>query len=134
MNNQTNLKFSKVVNSILSTTYPNIKVYAIIAKDNIDKFSKFITFKRDSIQTITSKDRLSHLSTARYTINFFARNYADGIDLAQQFIETFDNQHINDNEYGYSVIVNDVMEDYDETFDLFVQSLNVEFSYAKIGE
>lgn len=130
---QTDLHFGRAINSLINKILPTTKSFAIIAKDNIDKYKQFITFRRDSITTLTSKDRLSHTATARYTINFFAKTYADSIDIAQTFIDSVDNQQDTIDGYAFTSTVTDVSEDYDDTYQLYIQSMSVEFEFFPIN-
>lgn len=128
----TNVKFSKAVNTLLKEISHGVKVFCVIAKDNADKYNKFIVFKRQGITPQTSKDRITHRQTTTYDVNIFAKDYNELLDIAQLIINETENKCFSNVE-GYeinNVILNDINEDFSDEYGLFVFTMSLDFVYT----
>lgn len=128
----TNIKFSKAVNTLLKEISQGVKVFCVIAKDNVDKYDKFIVFKRQSLTPQTSKDRITHRQTTTYDVNIFAKDYNELLDIAQIIINETENKSFSDVE-GYeinNVILNDINEDFSDEYGLYVFTMSLDFVYS----
>lgn len=128
----TNVKFSKAVNTLLKEISQGVKVFSVIAKDNVDKYNKFIVFKRQGLTPQTSKDRITHRQTTTYDVNIFAKDYNDLLDIAQLIINETENKSFANVE-GYeinNVILNDINEDFSDEYGLYVFTMSLDFVYT----
>lgn len=128
----TNVKFSKAVNTLLKEISQGVKVFSVIAKDNADKYNKFIVFKRQGLTPQTSKDRITHRQTTTYDVNIFAKDYNELLDIAQSIINETENKCFSNVE-GYeinNVILNDINEDFSDEYDLYVFTMSLDFVYT----
>lgn len=133
MAQKTDIKFSKAVNSLLNQILQGIKVFSIAAKGNVDKFDKFVVFKRQGLSPLTSKDRITNKQTATYEVNVYAKEFQTLLEIAQNiidelehsFYEDIDNYQIN------NISLNDISEDFNDEYGLYVFSLTLDFVYAK---
>lgn len=128
----TDVKFSKAVNTLLKEISQGVKVFSVIAKDNADKYNKFIVFKRQSLTPQTSKDRITHRQTTTYDVNIFAKDYNELLDIAQLIINGIENKSFSDVE-GYeinNVILNDINEDFSDEYGLYVFTMSLDFVYS----
>lgn len=130
----TNVKFSKAVNTLLKEISQGVKVFSVIAKDNVDKYNKFIVFKRQGLTPQTSKDRITHRQTTTYDVNIFAKDYNELLEIAQSIINEIENKSFSNVE-GYeinNVILNDINEEYSDEYDLYVFTMSLDFVYTVI--
>ena len=128
----TNVKFSKAVNTLLKEISQGVKVFSVIAKDNAEKYNKFIVFKRQSLTPQTSKDRITHRQTTTYDVNIFAKDYNELLDIAQLIINETENKSFANVE-GYeinNVILNDINEDFSDEYGLYVFTMSLDFVYT----
>lgn len=128
----TNIKFSKAVNTLLKEISQGVKVFCVIAKDNVDKYDKFIVFKRQGLTPQTSKDRITHRQTTTYDVNIFAKDYNELLGIAQSIINGVENKSFPNVE-GYeinNVILNDINEDFSDEYGLYVFTMSLDFVYA----
>ena len=128
----TNVKFSKAVNTLLKEISQGVKVFSVIAKDNADKYNKFIVFKRQGLTPQTSKDRITHRQTTTYDVNIFAKDYNELLDIAQSIINETENKCFSNVE-GYeinNVILNDINEDFSDEYGLYVFTMSLDFVYT----
>lgn len=128
----TNVKFSKAVNTLLKEISQGVKVFSVIAKDNVDKYNKFIVFKRQGLTPQTSKDRITHRQTTTYDVNIFAKDYNELLDIAQLIINETENKSFANVE-GYeinNVILNDINEDFSDEYGLYVFTMSLDFVYT----
>ena len=132
MMNNTNVKFSKAVNTLLKEISQGVKVFSVIAKDNVDKYNKFIVFKRQGLIPQTSKDRITHRQTTTYDVNIFAKDYNELLDIAQIIIDETENKSF-DNVEGYeinNVILNDINEEFSDEYGLYAFTMSFDFVYT----
>lgn len=128
----TNVKFSKAVNTLLKEISQGVKVFSVIAKDNADKYNKFIVFKRQGLTPQTSKDRITHRQTTTYDVNIFAKDYNELLDIAQLIINETENKSFSNVE-GYeinNVILNDINEEFSDEYGLYVFTMSLDFVYT----
>lgn len=128
----TNVKFSKAVNTLLKEISQGVKVFCVIAKDNAEKYNKFIVFKRQGLTPQTSKDRITHRQTTTYDVNIFAKDYNELLDVAQLIINEIENKSFSNVE-GYeinNVILNDINEEFSEEYDLYAFTMSLDFVYT----
>lgn len=128
----TNVKFSKAVNTLLKEISQGVKVFSVIARDNVDKYNKFIVFKRQGLTPQTSKDRITHRQTTTYDVNIFAKDYNELLDIAQIIINETENKSFANVE-GYeinNVILNDINEDFSDEYGLYVFTMSLDFVYT----
>lgn len=128
----TNVKFSKAVNTLLKEISQGVKVFCVIAKDNTEKYNKFIVFKRQGLTPQTSKDRITHRQTTTYDVNIFAKDYNELLDVAQLIINAIENKSFSNVE-GYeinNVILNDINEEFSEEYDLYAFTMSLDFVYT----
>ena len=128
----TNVKFSKAVNTLLKEISQGVKVFCVIAKDNAEKYNKFIVFKRQGFTPQTSKDRITHRQTTTYDVNIFAKDYNELLDIAQSIINETENKCFSNVE-GYeinNVILNDINEDFSDEYGLYVFTMSLDFVYT----
>lgn len=128
----TNIKFSKAVNTLLKEISQGVKVFCVIAKDNVDKYDKFIVFKRQGLTPQTSKDRITHRQTTTYDVNIFAKDYNELLGIAQLIINGVENKSFPNVE-GYeinNVILNDINEDFSDEYGLYVFTMSLDFVYT----
>lgn len=128
----TNIKFSKAVNTLLKVISQGIKVFCVIAKENVDKYERFIVFKRQGLTPQTSKDRITHRQTTTYDVNIFAKDYNELLDVAQLIINGVENKSFPNVE-GYeinNVILNDINEDFSDEYGLYVFTMSLDFVYS----
>ena len=128
----TNVKFSKAVNTLLKEISQGVKVFSVIAKDNVDKYNKFIVFKRQGLTPQTSKDRITHRQTTTYDVNIFAKDYNELLDIAQLIINETENKSFANVE-GYeinNVILNDINEDFSDEYGLYVFTMSLDLVYT----
>lgn len=128
----TNVKFSKAVNTLLKEISQGVKVFSVIAKDNVDKYNKFIVFKRQGLTPQTSKDRITHRQTTTYDVNIFAKDYNELLDIAQLIINETENKSFSNVE-GYeinNVILNDINEEFSDEYGLYVFTMSLDFVYT----
>ena len=128
----TNVKFSKAVNTLLKEISQGVKVFSVIAKDNAEKYNKFIVFKRQGLTPQTSKDRITHRQTTTYDVNIFAKDYNELLDIAQLIINETENKSFANVE-GYeinNVILNDINEDFSDEYGLYVFTMSLDFVYT----
>lgn len=128
----TNIKFSKAVNTLLKEISQGVKVFSVIARDNVDKYNKFIVFKRQGLTPQTSKDRITHRQTTTYDVNIFAKDYNELLDIAQIIINETENKSFANVE-GYeinNVILNDINEDFSDEYGLYVFTMSLDFVYT----
>lgn len=130
----TNVKFSKAVNTLLKEISQGVKVFCVIAKENAEKYNKFIVFKRQGLTPQTSKDRITHRQTTTYDVNIFAKDYNELLDIAQLIINEIENKSFSNVE-GYeinNVILNDINEEFSEEYDLYAFTMSLDFIYTVI--
>lgn len=128
----TNIKFSKAVNTLFKEISQGVKVFCVIARDNVDKYNKFIVFKRQGLTPQTSKDRITHRQTTTYDVNIFAKDYNELLDIAQSIINGVENKSFPNVE-GYeinNVILNDINEDFSDEYGLYVFTMSLDFVYT----
>ena len=128
----TNVKFSKAVNTLLKEISQGVKVFCVIAKDNAEKYNKFIVFKRQGLTPQTSKDRITHRQTTTYDVNIFAKDYNELLDIAQLIINETENKSFANVE-GYeinNVILNDINEEFSDEYGLYVFTMSLDFVYT----
>lgn len=128
----TNVKFSKAVNTLLKEISQGVKVFSVIARENVDKYNKFIVFKRQGLTPQTSKDRITHRQTTTYDVNIFAKDYNELLDIAQIIINETENKSFANVE-GYeinNVILNDINEDFSDEYGLYVFTMSLDFVYT----
>lgn len=128
----TNIKFSKAVNTLLKEISQGVKVFCVIAKENADKYEKFIVFKRQSLTPQTSKDRMTHRQTTTYDVNIFSKDYNELLGIAQSIINGVENKSFPNVE-GYeinNVILNDINEDFSDEYGLYVFTMSLDFVYT----
>lgn len=128
----TNVKFSKAVNTLLKEISQGVKVFSVIARDNVDKYNKFIVFKRQGLTPQTSKDRITHRQTTTYDVNIFAKDYNELLDIAQIIINETENKSFANVE-GYeinNIILNDINEDFSDEYGLYVFTMSLDFVYS----
>lgn len=132
----TDIKFSKAVNTLLNQNEYNIRVFSIIAKGNVDKYDKFLVFKRQGLVPLTSKDRLTHRQTATYDVNLFAKDYLDLLNYSQWIIDSLEH-HCFDDVEGYqinNITLNDINEDFNDEYGLYVFTMTFDFTYTVKSE
>ena len=115
---------SKVIYSILIedeeiNKYVNKQIYPLVAEANTN--FPFITFTRDSINTISSKDGY-YEDNITFSINVVSANYLSSLEIANRVRQLFQRKKIaSENLMLYDVTLTSINEEY--TNDAYVQAL-----------
>lgn len=115
---------SKVIYSILIedeeiNKYINKQIYPLVAEANTN--FPFITFTRDSINTISSKDGY-YEDNIIFSINVVSANYLSSLEIANRVRQLFQRKKISSNDLNlYDVKLTSINEEYNDN--AYVQAL-----------
>lgn len=130
------IKINKFINKILSE---NEELLELVGRDNIKAMIlnptnyPFISYKRNSIETLYNKD-IPYLDKVQSDIICVSDNYAQSIEIAQKVREILEYQVYKNSEENvlidYMIMID---SDEDTISDVYVQTLKFEFHVKDIN-
>lgn len=130
------IKINKFINKILSE---NEELLELVGRDNIKAMIlnptnyPFVSYKRNSIETLYNKD-IPYLDKVQSDIICVSDNYAQSIEIAQKVREILEYQVYKNSEENvlidYMIMID---SDEDTISDVYVQTLKFEFHVKDIN-